>query len=89
MRELTPGILLMFLFSWVITSNLYALSEKEIEKTFEYKEVVKIKLVLGECFLKKSSDQNIFLFIVISFVDSVLRIGAVCVDFWHMPIGSI
>jgi len=58
-------IILMILFS----SNLFAGDTKEIEKTFLKKDEIKIKLVLGSCHFKKSSDSSIHVYLKYTYDD--------------------
>jgi len=47
--------------------TLYAQKEKKIEKTFSGKSEIKIKLVLGSCYINKSNDNNIHVHLIHSY----------------------
>ena len=49
-------LLLLCLFA---TMNLYADSKQEKKETFDRKEEIRIKLVLGDCYIEKSNDDKI------------------------------
>ncbi len=52
---------------FILFISLFAQGKKEIEKTFDPKELVKIKLVLGDCIIKISPDKNIHVQLVHSY----------------------
>lgn len=58
---------LIFLLIFTLFISLFAQGKKEIEKTFEPKELVKIKLVLGDCIIKASPDKNVHARVVYSY----------------------
>lgn len=53
----------------VLFSSLFAQGKKEIEKTFDQNEEVRIKLILGDCLIKASSDDKIHVRLVYSYDD--------------------
>ena len=53
----------------IMISGLFAQGKKEIKKSFEAKENVKIDLVLGECLLKASSDDKIHVLAIYTYHD--------------------
>lgn len=63
-KSLTVFILLLI---FILFISLFAQGKKEIEKTFEPKELVKIKLVLGDCIIKASPDKNVHVRLVYSY----------------------
>lgn len=67
MKNKTFLISIILIFGIVCSGQLLAGEKKEINKTFEGKKSVKIKLVLGNCTLKKSNDQNIHVRVVYSY----------------------
>jgi DUF4097 and DUF4098 domain-containing protein YvlB len=60
---------IVFLMLFTFLFNLFAQGKKEIEKTFENKEQVKIELVLGDCLIKSSPDDEIHVRLVYSYND--------------------
>jgi hypothetical protein len=60
---------LIFSLIFILFFSLFAQGKKEIEKTFEAKEKIKIKLVLGDCLIKTSPDNDIHVFLVYSYDD--------------------
>ena len=67
MRNRFFYISIVLLAGIVCFSQVLAGGKKEIQKTFEPKENVKIKLILGGCTLKKSNDQKIHVQVVHSY----------------------
>lgn len=63
-KLLTVFILLLI---FILFISLFAQGKKEIEKTFEPKKLVKIKLVLGDCIIKASPDKNVHVRLVYSY----------------------
>lgn len=59
----------IFLMSFSLLVSLFAQGKKEIDKTFENKEKVKIDLVLGDCLIKLSPDNEIHVHLVYSYDD--------------------
>lgn len=53
----------------MLAANLFAQADKEVNKVFEPKEKIKIKLALGSCELQKSSDGKIHVRLVYSYND--------------------
>jgi hypothetical protein len=53
----------------VIHMGLFAQGKKEIAKSFDQKEEVRIKLVLGDCLIKPSSDNQIHVQLIYSYDD--------------------
>ncbi len=59
--------ILLFILSFLFSVNLFASDTKEINKTFSKKDELKIKLVLGSCHFKKSSDNNIHVYLTYTY----------------------
>ena len=67
MKKTSYSIGIVLIAGIICSGQLFAGGKKEIQKTFESKENVKIKLVLGSCTLKKSNDKNIHVQVVYSY----------------------
>ncbi len=64
----TKAILSVLIFlSLLMSTGLFAAQEEKIEKTFDKKDEVRFKLVLGDCQLEKSSDGRIHVHLVYSY----------------------
>jgi DUF4097 and DUF4098 domain-containing protein YvlB len=50
--------LFIIIFSMLFSADLFAWGKKEIQKSFDSKKLIKIKLILGECIIQKSTDQK-------------------------------
>ena len=59
-----PNLVVYLLIVLFVCSGLFAQGKKEIEKTFDKKDNVKIDLVLGDCLVKSSSDDQIHVKVV-------------------------
>jgi len=59
----------IFLMIFISSISLFSQGKKEIEKSFDAKEQVKIKLVLGDCLIKASPDDKIHVQLVYSYND--------------------
>jgi hypothetical protein len=62
-------IMLVFLIGILVVTNVFAQRKKEINKSFDSKEEVRIKLVLGECTLGTSSDGKIHVQLIYTYDD--------------------
>lgn len=69
MRHSKLTTLSVLLFALVFSLNLYAKGDKDIQKKYTGKKEIKVKLVLGDCYLKKSSDNSIHVHLVHSYDD--------------------
>jgi hypothetical protein len=64
----TKIIISLFVFlSFMVSAALLAAPEERVDKTFGKKDEIRIKLVLGDCNLKKSSDGRIHVHLVYSY----------------------
>ena len=64
----SKAILVSLIFlSLLMSTVLFAVPEEKIEKTFDKKDEVRFKLILGDCQLKKSSDGRIHVHLVYSY----------------------
>ena len=61
--------LITFILSLILAASLFAQEEKKINKTFDKKNRIRIKLVLGDCNIKKSNDNKIHVNLVYSYSD--------------------
>ena len=61
--------LIVFIVIFISSISLFSQGKKEIEKTFDAKEEVRIELVLGDCLLKVSEDDRIHVQLVYSYSD--------------------
>ena len=50
--------LFIIVFNILFSQGLFAWGKKEIQKSFDSKKLIKIKLILGECVIQKSTDKN-------------------------------
>ena len=64
----------IFLMIFIMFFGVLAQDKKEIEKSFEPKENVKIDLVLGECLIKPSPDNKIHVLVVYSYDDDYFEV---------------
>jgi len=64
-----PFLLVVILITFILLFSLFAQGKKEIEKSFDAQEQVKIKLVLGDCLIKASPDNQIHVQLVYSYDD--------------------
>jgi DUF4097 and DUF4098 domain-containing protein YvlB len=62
-------LVLIYSLIFIMCFSLLAQGKKEIEKTFEAKDLVKIKIVLGDCFIKASPDEKVHVHLVYSYDD--------------------
>lgn len=69
MRKTKSVIMMTIILGLFFVSTIYAQREKEINKTFDKKNEVKIKLVLGSCEITKSSDDKIHVNVVYTYDD--------------------
>lgn len=66
--RITKILILVILFIVLVLSvSLFADPEKEIQKTFDKKDEVRIKFALGDCRIEKSSDAKIHVRVVYSY----------------------
>jgi DUF4097 and DUF4098 domain-containing protein YvlB len=64
----TKIIITLFVFlSFMVSAALLAAPEEKVDKTFAKKDEIRIKLVLGDCNLKKSNDGRIHVHLVYSY----------------------
>jgi len=64
----TKIIISLFVFlGFMVSTALLAAPEEKVDKTFAKKDEIRIKLVLGDCNLKKSSDGRIHVHLVYSY----------------------
>ena len=71
MKKTKAVITTAIIFSMLMSISLLAGPEEKIEKTFEKKENIRFKLVLGDLELKKSSDNRIHVHLVYSYGSDV------------------
>jgi hypothetical protein len=67
-RSKVVGLSALFL-GLIMSLNLFAQNEKEIQKVYDKKKLVKLKLVLGDCRVEKSSDGKIHVDLVYTYDD--------------------
>lgn len=67
MRITKIAILLALFIGLILSVALFADPEKEIQKTFDKKDEVRIKFALGDCRIEKSSDGKIHVHVVYSY----------------------
>jgi hypothetical protein len=67
MKNIKQIIIIFLLLNWIIVLPVLAEDQKEIEKSFSNKDKVRIKLVLGDCYLKNSKDGKIHIHITHSY----------------------
>jgi len=67
MKNVKQIITIILLLNWIIVLPLLAGDTKEIEKSFSKKDKVRIKLILGDCYLKNSKDGKIHINLVHSY----------------------
>ena len=70
MRKIKVGLLLAVFLVSMASVCLFANPGEEIQKTYAKKEEVRLKLVLGDCQIKKSSDEKIHVHLVYSYEDN-------------------
>lgn len=68
--KLKITVVLIFVVIFILSISVFSQGKKEIEKTFDAKERVKIDLVLGDCLIKASSDDDIHVQLVYSYDDN-------------------
>ena len=68
---MNPKLVSLLFFTLLLLSSisLFSQGKKEIEKTFDAKEQLKIDLVLGDCLIKASGDDKIHVQLVYSYSD--------------------
>jgi hypothetical protein len=64
MRKTRMALLTLLFFGLIFSTALWAGEEKEIQKTFDKKDRIKLKLVLGDMIFQKSSDNKIHVHLV-------------------------
>ena len=60
---------LVIILSLILTTGLFAQDEKKVNKTFDKKSEIRIKLVLGNCLIKKSNNDKINVNLVYTYSD--------------------
>lgn len=73
MKNIKNTILIFLTILLLIPLNILAQSKKEINKTFEYKKRIKIKLVLGDCSIKPSGNNQIRVNVLYTYDDDLFE----------------
>jgi hypothetical protein len=69
MQNVKRIVTIILLLNWIIVFPLFAEDQKEIEKSFSKKDKVRIKLILGDCYLNNSNDDKIHIHVVHSYYE--------------------
>jgi hypothetical protein len=67
MKTIKKFVKIFLLLNLISVLPLFATDKKEIEKSFSKKDKVRIKLILGDCYLKNSTDGKIHIHIIHSY----------------------